>query len=68
MDSGRQKRVERAREAGVCPECGRAVSEGQAVGSGSHADGRFCSLDCYATFHQERLEEKAKRTREARDN
>jgi hypothetical protein len=41
----------RCRADRVCPNCHNSIPEGGATGSGSHADGLFCSLDCYAEYH-----------------
>ncbi len=45
----------------ICPFCGKLIPEGERVGSGRKREGGFCSLDCYANYHQEKLIERAKR-------
>ncbi len=56
----------------ICPNCGKSIPEGRRVGSGQKSKGGFCSLDCYATFYQQELAERARRVSEAmkrqRDN
>lgn len=46
-----RERVEEARRLDVCPQCGVQLTEKNRVGSGSFADGVFCSLECLTTFH-----------------
>lgn len=36
---------------GVCPKCGAELTETRRYGSGSLADGIFCSLSCMSTYH-----------------
>ena len=45
----------------ICPNCGKGIAEHSRVGSGKKADGGFCSLDCYATYYQTELTERAKK-------
>jgi hypothetical protein len=45
----KQDRIEDARRRGVCPNCGAALGS-ERVGSGSVADGVFCSLGCLSEF------------------
>ena len=45
----RQDRIEDARRRGVCPNCGLPLGT-KTVGSGSLADGVFCSLTCLSQF------------------
>jgi len=52
-------------ERNICPNCGRQVPAGQRVGSGQKSRGGFCSLDCYASFYQVELAERARRVAEA---
>lgn len=47
-------------EQNICPNCGETIPEGTRVGSGRKADGGFCSLRCYAEFHEADLLEKAR--------
>lgn len=50
-------RIAAAREQGVCPGCGRPLPPPPApVGTGRHADGLFCSLDCLTIFHKDYFE------------
>ena len=42
----------------VCPNCGKAIAEGTAVGRGA---GSFCSLECVALYHQAEFDERARR-------
>lgn len=37
-----------------CAECARELGE-QRLGTGKHADGLFCSLECLAIFHRTEL-------------
>jgi hypothetical protein len=39
----------------VCPNCGKKIPEGTRVGSGRKSDGGFCSLGCYAEYHEAEL-------------
>jgi hypothetical protein len=45
----KQARIEDARRRGVCPSCGEPLA-GRRVGTGSLADGEFCSLGCLSQF------------------
>jgi hypothetical protein len=47
----RAENIRSAAESGTCPNCGRVVEPGSGLGSGRIADGIFCSLDCFASFH-----------------
>ena len=38
-------------ERNVCPYCGKAIPQGQRVGTGRRSDGGFCSLDCYTNYN-----------------
>jgi hypothetical protein len=38
---------------GVCPTCKEPLVD--RVGSGRNNDGTFCSLDCYAKWHEREL-------------
>lgn len=38
-----------------CAYCGTDLKDRKIVGSGSFADGLFCSLDCYAMFYGNRV-------------
>lgn len=49
----------------VCPNCGRQIPGGRRVGSGQKSKGGFCSLDCYASFYEYELAERARRISEA---
>lgn len=49
----------------ICPNCGRQIPAGRRVGSGQKSKGGFCSLDCYASFYQYELAERARRIFEA---
>jgi hypothetical protein len=35
----------------VCAFCGMRIPGGKKLGSGRKADGGFCSLECYASYH-----------------
>jgi hypothetical protein len=52
-------------EKNICPNCGRQIPTGQRVGRGQKSKGGFCSLDCYASFYQQELTERARRISEA---
>jgi hypothetical protein len=43
----------------ICLACGKNISPGTRVGTGSKADGGFCSLDCYTTYDFFELSQKA---------
>jgi hypothetical protein len=45
----KQARIEGARRRGVCPNCGEPLGS-RRVGTGSLADGEFCSLGCLSQF------------------
>jgi hypothetical protein len=45
----------------ICPNCGKTIPQGTRVGSGRKSEGGFCSLDCYASFYQLELTERARR-------
>jgi hypothetical protein len=64
MDS-ESERLSRPSREGICPNCGKAIPEGQGVVRGA---GMFCSLDCVALFHQQEFTERAKRLRDASHN
>lgn len=49
----------------ICPNCGGRIPAGQRVGNGQKSKGGFCSLDCYASFYQYELTERAGRISEA---
>ena len=48
----------------ICPNCGKIIPQGSRVGSGRKSEGGFCSLDCYTTFYQLELGERARRVAE----
>ena len=48
----------------ICPNCGKAIPQGARVGSGRKSEGGFCSLDCYTSFYQLELTERARRLAE----
>jgi hypothetical protein len=48
----------------ICPQCGKRIPEGTRVGSGQKTDGGFCSLNCYAKFHELELIERAESLRQ----
>lgn len=41
-----------------CAFCGSSLENKKIFGSGSFADGLFCSLDCYARLHGSRKRKK----------
>ena len=45
----------------ICPNCGKTIAQGTRVGSGRKSEGGFCSLDCYTSFYQLQLTERARR-------
>ena len=45
----------------ICPNCGKTIPQGTKVGSGRKSEGGFCSLDCYTSFYQLQLTERAQR-------
>jgi hypothetical protein len=45
----------------VCPNCGKTIPQGTRVGSGRKSEGGFFSLDCYTSFYQLQLRERARR-------
>ena len=48
----------------ICPNCGKTIPQGTRVGSGRKSEGGFCSLECYASFYQLELAERARRVAE----
>ena len=48
----------------ICPNCGKVIPQGTRVGSGRKSEGGFCGLDCYASFYQLELTERARRLAE----
>jgi hypothetical protein len=48
----------------ICPNCGKTIPQGTRVGSGRKSEGGFCSLDCYTSFYQLQLTERARRLTE----
>ncbi len=52
-------------EKNICPNCTLHIPSGQRVGSGQKSKGGFCSLDCYASFYEQELTERARRISEA---
>jgi len=48
----------------TCPNCGKTIPQGARVGSGRKSEGGFCSLDCYTSFYQLQLTERARRLTE----
>ncbi|MFZ0817290.1 MAG: hypothetical protein WAM78_17340 [Candidatus Sulfotelmatobacter sp.] len=49
----------------ICPNCGKRIPAGKRIGSGQKSKGGFCSLECYASFYQYELTERARRISEA---
>lgn len=45
----KQAQIADARRRGVCPNCGEPLGS-ERVGTGSLADGTFCSLGCLSRF------------------
>ena len=45
----------------VCPNCEKAIPEGTLVGGSKKSKGGFCSLDCYAEYHELDLRQTAAR-------
>jgi hypothetical protein len=43
------------------PELWQTIPQGTRVGSGRKSEGGFCSLDCYTSFYQLELAERARR-------
>jgi ribosomal protein L37AE/L43A len=52
----KRQRIEDARRRDVCPECEKPLTD--RVGTGTLADGVFCSLECQAKFHHDYFEER----------
>jgi hypothetical protein len=48
----KREQIEDARLREICPHCGKPLGDDR-VGSGSLADGVFCSLACLSSFHDE---------------
>src|SRR5207249_8812735 len=46
---------------GLCANCGQPIPEGKRVGSGNKADGGFCSLACFGTYHRLTLRSEERR-------
>lgn len=66
--AAKRDRISEAARAGTCPQCGKAIPEGTAVGTGRHSDGRFCSLECVALFHGDTFIKRHKRRLDASKN
>jgi hypothetical protein len=49
----------------ICPNSAKQIPAGQRVGSGQKSKGGFCSLDCYASFYEYEITERARRISEA---
>ena len=49
----------------ICPNCAKQIPAGQRVGSGQKSKGGFCSLDCYPSFYEYEITERARRISEA---
>lgn len=64
----RRDRITEATRTGTCPQCGKVIPEGTAIGTGRHEDGRFCSLDCVALFHGPTFVERHRRRLDASKN
>jgi hypothetical protein len=47
----------------ICPFCGGPLKSGEEVGSGQIEKGLFCSLKCYASYHQKELMERHRKQR-----
>ncbi len=56
---GKREAIAEGREAGTCPECGKALDE-RRVGTGAFADGVFCSLECLVAFHGDHFRERVR--------
>ena len=48
----KRERIQGAAREGRCPECGGTLGH-ERIGSGQLADGIFCSLECFARFHED---------------
>ena len=53
----KRAQIEDARLREVCPRCGQPLGDDR-VGSGSLADGVFCSLACLSSFHDEYFQQR----------
>lgn len=58
MAEGEEGYLRECEAKGVCPTCQAPLSS--RIGSGRVADGVFCSLTCFAQWHQTRLIERHK--------
>ena len=56
----RRRLIMKGRERGTCPQCQKVIAEGKGVGTGSFADGLFCSLKCQGEFHRSYYEQRAR--------
>ena len=68
MDSTESRYLLYLWEKSICPYCGKTISDGARVGSGSRAKGGFCSLDCYARYYEHELTERLRRLNERTRN
>lgn len=67
MAEHEQEYLAQCRRDGICPRCQKPIPPGAGHGTGRHADGLFCSLDCFATYNQAQLIERHRaRVRNAR--
>lgn len=58
MSDSEEQRLSYFAKVGVCPNCGKVIREGTAVARGF---GKFCSLDCVASFFEAEFAERARR-------
>lgn len=49
----RNTRIRRSNQSETCAQCGAVAA--RPLGTGAIADGRFCSLECYARFSADTL-------------
>lgn len=54
----KKRRIAHAHKAGACPQCDKPIPAGGGIGTGRLDDGLFCSLECFASFHGDMLEER----------
>lgn len=45
----------------ICPFCGQDIAEGTRIGSGKRSEGGFCSMDCFARYHEAELVKRSAR-------
>ena len=67
MDADREQKALDAYARKCCPVCDHPLAGLTPTGSGRIRDGVFCSSECYAAWHSERLIREAQRAKDIRN-